>query len=120
MTLRKILLPVERSRQISGNVFTCSDCAALLAVRPAGFLGSGWDGDWFMVKDSVWRDGQREGKCRFLCVECLERRIGRKLSGADFRRSAKVNFEGKKSRRLRHRMRGLKPAKRLVETRFTP
>jgi hypothetical protein len=30
-----------------------------------------------------------------------------------------VNFTGKKTPRLRHRMRGLKPAKRLRETQFT-
>jgi hypothetical protein len=46
----------------------------------------------------------------------LKTRIGRKLSAADFMRSAKVNFEHKDSVKLRHRMRGLKPAKRLRET----
>jgi hypothetical protein len=46
----------------------------------------------------------------------LENRIGRKLKADDFRRSAKVNFVGQKSAKLRRRMRGLKPAKRLVET----
>ena len=73
-----------------------------------------------IVTVHVWRRSQRHGKCRFLCVGCLERRIGRKLSADDFRRSAKVNFEGQKSAKLRHRMRGLKPAKRLVNTTFTP
>jgi hypothetical protein len=68
----------------------------VLQIRPHGF-GIGWAGDWFMVKNSVWRRGQRAGKCRFLCVGCLEHRIGRKLSADDFRRSAKVNFDGEKS-----------------------
>jgi hypothetical protein len=68
----------------------------------------------------VWRRGQRAGKCRFLCVECLEARIGRDLTAADFKRSAKVNFAGQKSAELRRRMRGLKPAKRLVDTTFEP
>jgi hypothetical protein len=79
-----------------------------LAILPMGFFGfgSGWQGDWFMVKDSVWRQIQRKGTCRFLCVACLERRIGRKLSADDFRRSAKVNFDCKKSVRLRQRMGG--------------
>ena len=103
----------------SARAFLCADCEAVLAYR--GLLGfGGWDGSWFMVKDSVWRHGQRGGKCRFLCVECLERRIGRKLLSDDFRRNAKVNFAGQKSAKLRQRMRGLKPAKRLVETTFTP
>jgi hypothetical protein len=73
-----------------------------------------------MVKDRVWRHSQREGACRFLCVACLERRLDRKLSAYDFQRSAKVNFVGRKSARLRHRMRGLKPAKRLRQTTFHP
>jgi hypothetical protein len=81
-------------------------------------FGSDWHGDWFMVKDCVWRASQRKGPCRFLCVKCLENRIGRKLTAADFKRSAKVNFVGKKSLRLRYRMQGLKPAKRLQETTF--
>jgi len=91
-------------------------------VRPdwGALFGGGRDGDWFMVKDHVWRRSQRDGECRFLCVECLEHRIGRKLSADDFRRSAKANFVGKKSAKLRRRIRGLKPAKRLVETTFTP
>jgi hypothetical protein len=109
------------SHRISAHVFQCHDCEEVLAMRPTGFsFGSGWDHDWFMVKNSVWRKGQRKGKCRFLCVMCLEQRLGRKLSAADFRTSAKVNFAARKSRRLRHRMRGLQPAKRLIETRFTP
>jgi hypothetical protein len=104
--------------KISGEVFLCDDCDAVLAVRPT--FGSGWDNDWFMVKDSVWRCGQRAGKCRFLCIGCLEHRIGRKLTTNDFRRSAKVNFVGQKSVVLRRRMKGLKPAKRLVGTTFKP
>jgi hypothetical protein len=108
--------------RITGTIFQCDDCDATLAVRPTGFLGlgSGWHGDWYMVKNSVWRHSQRKGVCRFLCILCLEHRLGRKLSAADFRRSAKVNFVGQKSTRLRRRMRGLKPAERLVETTFTP
>jgi hypothetical protein len=73
-----------------------------------------------MVKDAVWRRSQRDGKCRFLCVKCLEGRIGRKLSSGDFKRSAKVNFVGRKPAMLRRRMRNLKPAKRLVNTTFRP
>jgi hypothetical protein len=111
-----------RAMRISATVFKCHDCDAVLQARPTGLFsfGTGWQGDWFMVKDSVWRRSQRDGECRFLCVACLERRIDRKLSPDDFRRSAKVNFVGQKSTKLRRRMRGLKPAKRLVTTTFTP
>lgn len=105
--------------RVCGQIFACHDCDAVLAVR-SGFLGGGWDHEWFMVKNTVWHHGQLKGECRFLCVTCLEHRIDRKLSAADFRRSPKVNVIGKKSARLRYRMRGLQPAKRLVETRFTP
>jgi hypothetical protein len=103
-------------------VFPCADCDAVLAARPTGAFafGPGWDNEWFLVKDSVWRASQRDGKCRFLCVGCLEHRIGRKLTAGDFRRSARVNFDGRKSAKLRRRMRGLKPAKRLVNTTFKP
>ena len=93
------------------HIIGCHDCRAILAVRSTGLSraldGSGWDNDWFMVKDSVWRSSQRGGKCRFLCVGCLEHRIGRKLAADDFSRSAKVNFVGEKSAKLRRRMRGL-------------
>jgi hypothetical protein len=110
--------------RICGTVFTCADCSALLAVKSDGsglaLGGCDYQPDWFMVKDRVWQHGQRGGKCRFLCVGCLERPIGRKLSADDFRRSARVNFDPKKSSKLRRRMRGLKPAKHLVNTTFTP
>jgi len=73
-----------------------------------------------MLKDRVWHHSQRRGACRFLCVACLERRIDRKLVAADFKRTARVNFDsGFKSIKLRRRLRGLKPAKRLVDTTFT-
>jgi hypothetical protein len=98
--------------RICGTIIPCADCNGLLAVRGNGIFGGGWHGgDWCMVKDSVWRQSQRKGGCRFLCIPCLEQRIDRKLSASDFRRSAKVNFVGGKSPLLRRRMRGLKPAK---------
>ncbi len=64
---------MTKRHRISGVVFQCHDCDAFLAVRPVGiFAGSGWYGDWFMVKDSVWQRGQRAAdECRFLCISCL-------------------------------------------------
>jgi hypothetical protein len=104
-----------------GTICQCSDCKAVLMIRPAGSLaGSGFERDWFMAKDRVWRASQRGGACRFLCVRCLEERIERRLSPADFKRSARVNFVGRKSSLLRSRLRGLKPARRLIETTWTP
>jgi hypothetical protein len=84
----------------------------------AALCGDSRNGDWFMVKDHVWRRGQRGGVCRFLCTGCLEHRLDRKLTSDDFRRSAKVNFVGQKPNKLRRRMQGLEPAKRLVTTTF--
>ena len=110
--------------RVHATVLQCQDCDAVLQVRPHGMSAacgaSGWQGDWFMVKDKVWQLGQRAGECRFLCVGCLESRIGRKLLADDFRRSAKVNFHPKQSAKLRRRLRGLKPAKLLIETTFIP
>jgi len=39
--------------------------------------------EWYMVRDSVWTAA---GMCGFgyLCIGCLERRLGRRLSAADF------------------------------------
>lgn len=111
----------RRRREISITTISCDDCRMHLQIRPAGLgaiCGGGWQGDWYMVKDHIWRLGQRAGECRFLCVKCLEGRIDRKLTADDFRRSAKVNFHPQQSNLLRRRMRGLKPAKRLIETTF--
>jgi hypothetical protein len=41
-------------------------------------------GEWYLVLDEVWAEaGMRRG---FLCVDCLERRLGRRLASADFKR----------------------------------
>src|SRR5262249_8583541 len=98
--------------KLHGRALGCQDCGAMLMCR--SFLG-GVDGDWCMLKDWVWRAATLGTDTRFLCIGCIERRIGRKLTASDFKRSAKVNFTGNKSTRLRQRMKGLKPAKRLKE-----
>jgi hypothetical protein len=98
----------------SAQVCVCSDCNSALMIR--GFFDD-WDGDWYMVKDRVWHAATPD-KVRFLCVGCLENRLGRRLSAKDFKRSAKVNFVGNKSPRLRSRLKGCRPAKRLRETKF--
>lgn len=98
-------------------VCLCHDCDEVLMVRGGG-LGGGYDNDWFMLKDRIWREATRGTDVRCLCIACLEQRLGREVNAKDFKRSAKVNFVGNKSARLRTRMRGLKPAKRLVDTAF--
>src|SRR5215510_7179058 len=110
----------------AGHIAHCEDCSTtdrptVLMVRWRGGIGGscGSDREWFMLKDRVWNLAQCDRPRRFLCVGCLERRLGRTLTAADFKRSAKVNFVGSKSPRLLRRMRDLKPAKRLRATRFT-
>ena len=93
----------------------CEVCGAILMIR--GAFNTGSDNDWCMLKDRVWKAAA--GKNRFLCIACIEKRLCRKLTHTDFSRTAKTNFVGRKSPKLRSRMRGLKPAKRLRETRFT-
>jgi hypothetical protein len=100
------------------TAWLCNDCDDVLMVR--SFL-AGSDRDWFMLRDRVWRAATRGSPHkRFLCVTCTERRLDRRLTAKDFRRNARVNFVGRKSRRLKLRMRGLEPAKHLIETQFVP
>jgi len=59
-------------------------------------------GEWYMVKDEVWdAAGGLSGylDCFFLCIECLEHRLGRRLTPNDFT-DAPVNKSVGKSRRL--------------------
>jgi hypothetical protein len=42
----------------------------------------GWE--WYHVRDEVWEAAQKHGPVRFLCVGCLEQRIGRRLVPGDF------------------------------------
>lgn len=107
-------MPAIRGGGATGAM--CDECRTLLMTR--GFLG-GIDHEWFMVHARVWRAATKCAKVRFLCVGCMEDRLGRKLVAADFRRSAKVNFTPKTSARLRRRMKGLTPANRLIDTTFT-
>ncbi len=104
------------------QVCLCGDCEEILIMRSSGlFATGGWDCDWCMLRDRVWRAAtQGSPQKRFLCVLCTERRLGRRLNARDFRRNARVNFVGKKSNRLRRRMRGLTPANRLIDTTFAP
>jgi hypothetical protein len=62
----------------------CADCdRPTLTYRP----GLGWaagECEWYMVRDDVWRSAGMTLSGGCLCLECLERRIGRPLTGADF------------------------------------
>jgi hypothetical protein len=56
-------------------------------------------GEFYMVRDDVWPLDARGG---MLCVGCLEERIGRRLTPADFT-DAPINRLGRNSTRLRAR-----------------
>lgn len=62
----------KRANQRSG----CHDC---------GVYTQPWKGpsEWYMVHDAVWEAaGMDYG---FLCVGCLEQRLGRPITGADLK-----------------------------------
>jgi hypothetical protein len=41
--------------------------------------------EYYMVHRQVWEDAQyASGRVRFLCIACLERRLGRQLRPDDF------------------------------------
>ena len=81
----------------------CADCG----------VGTGTIGDWYMVRDEVWKQtwaGRRKpwhkvpGQ-QILCITCLERRLGRVLVRADFTDAPINNPENTLlSDRLRNRL----------------
>jgi hypothetical protein len=66
----------------------CMDCGCETMQH-----GNDFD-DWYMVHDNVWKQAVPEfeptpqyadlNKCEFLCLDCLEKRIKRKLTKHDF------------------------------------
>jgi hypothetical protein len=96
---------MRRSRQFIPAVLSrCADCG----------VGTNTNGEWYMVKKSVWQlawIGRRKsyhGKIpgqEILCIGCLENRIGRTLMRQDFT-DAPINDPNDShiSRRLRDRL----------------
>jgi hypothetical protein len=69
----------------AGEPTRCDDCGG--DVAPYDELGhpdeESWE--WYMVTDEVWEAAGRGGGApSFLCIGCLEDRIGRTLTSADF------------------------------------
>lgn len=80
------------------NLYPCFDCMYETMVD-----------EYYMVLDEIWEKAVGDEKLDFLCVSCLEKRIGRKLISVDFTK-APVNDTGHpyfniRSRRLIERMR---------------
>jgi hypothetical protein len=57
----------------------CHDCGA--ETMPADY---GQRGEWYVVTDNVWHAGGLGTLGGYLCIGCLEARIGRRLTPADF------------------------------------
>lgn len=82
----------------------CTDCGVdTLAVTPAE------DSEYYMVHAAIWRMATKTRPAYLLCVGCLETRIGRQLTSADFT-DAPVNDPNKESMSDRLRSRMLTPA----------
>ena len=67
--------------------------------------------EWYMVHEVVWNFAILHNPANFLCIGCLEKRIGRRLIPADFPDNIPLNVEIKlggngfgPSKRLRRRM----------------
>jgi hypothetical protein len=52
------------------------------------------DWQWYMVHDQVWADAGMDDLGGCLCIDCLEKRLGRPLSGADLIPDLPVNEPG--------------------------
>lgn len=61
-------------RTITSKLWNCRDCKRNTALL----------GEYFMVSDDLWRDANPDTLGGFLCVLCLERRVGRTLRPGDF------------------------------------
>jgi hypothetical protein len=92
-----------RVRRTKDHLARCEDCRA----------DTGWDGlcEWYMVKDGVWEaawPGSKKvitigGRRDYLCIGCLEARLGRELNSGDF---APVPLNDPTSPHIPARMRG--------------
>ena len=67
----------------------CKDCHTDLDPIP---LGVGVAEYFYLVRDELWRAaGMSTSWGNFLCIGCLEQRLGRELEGADFKADTPVN-----------------------------
>jgi hypothetical protein len=67
--------------------FDCADCRKSVGKKTG-------DVESYMVHDSVWASAGMEPLGGGLCVNCLEARLGRSLTGADFPTDKPINFPG--------------------------
>lgn len=80
---------------VPDHVFCCVDCQ----VNTSDL------GEYYMVSDAIWAATGLDDDGGMLCIGCLESRIGRKLTPADFS-DALINVMTQQSPRLRARLTG--------------
>ena len=81
------LPPVDRDHMVNPQM-PCKDCGV-------NTISSGGIGEYYMVEDRVWLDagmdrGSKNGG-GYLCIGCLEMRLGRPLTSADFMPNTPIN-----------------------------
>lgn len=59
--------------------FSCIDCS----VDTSWVTGAGAE-EYYMVHDEIWLQAVNTKRDGMLCIGCLEKRIGRELTPADF------------------------------------
>src|SRR6266516_407688 len=83
------------------NQAPCQDCGQ----RTIGTKKT--RGEWYMVHDYLWAQAGMDPLGGWLCIGCLERRIGRQLTPADFQDVvANDSTRMRHSDRLASRLRG--------------
>jgi hypothetical protein len=92
--------PADRTAR-DWNRAPCMDCGQrTIGIRKA-------PGEWYMVHDSLWAQAGMEPKGGWLCIGCLEHRIGQRLTPADFKDVvANDSTRMRHSDRLASRLRG--------------
>jgi hypothetical protein len=83
----------------TGSPTLCDDCG--MDVLPHDEDGRRTADEWYMVHDDVWAAATTDGgQPRYLCIGCLETRIGRRLTPADFPEGGLNDSERSHSPRL--------------------
>jgi hypothetical protein len=102
---KKPIKPDRVSRMLDGLASPCADCGA--DTTP------GEGNEFYMISDELWQAvGVGEG---FLCIGCLENRLGRQLIAADFIDVPGNIPEPQKSPRLIARLLAMMTDEELVE-----
>lgn len=69
---------LKRPRPYVRRHMACADCR--VDTSSANGIGH-----YYSLRDKLWDQATRgDGRCRFLCLDCLEERLGRPLRAEDF------------------------------------